>query len=720
MTFIESKKKFDDTYKNTLLLKKSLVPINGKYIENISLKNKQGKPSEEFYKWQFVYSIIDSNLYSKDFIGTEIHFPKGNKNSSPIKIDACIFDNKDWIDHYEKWIKEKNDDSIEWLRNHLIAIIEFKKSDGKDVKKVFVSQIKAELKESELPYCLGFYYDTERLYVFQKENGKILRYDESKNEKGEESSVNQLSLELTDAYNYIPSFTELLNRINKPFDIDRSKRTVDDLDLITDVHSSQINTAISNILKKMDKVGLVDQRGYEILIQMLALKIFDEKRSDKYKKYLEFYETQKEQKNLNLLFFITQEEKEYLTLNDESIQNFIKRIRKLYNDASIEYKIILSSIDTETINWKNENHIKAISSIVENLQDYSFIKSSETDLYQLVFHRFANTFTKIEKGQFVTPLKLIDFLVKIVKPKSEETIIDPAVGIADFLSLSYVNSKGTIDDKNIYGVDIDKQMIMLAKLNMLLNGDGNAVLKCCPDYGSLVYKFNTDKELVCLDTKQHKNGKWDEWLNQTKLIKFNVVLTNPPFGDNRKFEPKTNREKEVAELYELWNIARYANSIDLGLLFLENAYRILEENGRLGIVLSNSIASIDRWEDARKWLMSNMRIVALFDLPANTFADTGVNTTLIVAYKPSKKELERLKKDNYEIFTRDIKNIGYEIRTIKRVKNYFPVYKIDEEKLEIMMDENGKPVLNEDFTTIIKEFREWAKNQEKTLKELFL
>ena len=55
-------------------------------------------------------------------------------------------------------------------------------------------------------------------------------------------------------------------------------------------------------------------------------------------------------------------------------------------------------------------------------------------------------------------------------------------------------------------------------------------------------------------------------------------------------------------MYELWNIARSGNWIDLGLVFLENAYRILKENGRMGIILSNSIASVDRWNTAREWL----------------------------------------------------------------------------------------------------------------------
>jgi type I restriction enzyme M protein len=713
------KEKFDETLGKNRTLKESLVTVNGEIKKDIPIKNEKGDKIEEYYKWQFVYSIINSGLYSKDYLGCEVHFPKGSKGSIPIKIDCCIFDNKSWIDYYIKWKTEKDNDAIEWLRNHLIGIVEFKKPDQKDVKDVFIKQIKPYLKESEKEYCLGFYYDSGRLYIFEKNNGRFLRYDQSKNQKEDKSTTNDLSLELPDGYYFIPSHEELVSRINKSTEIDRSKRTVDDLDIITGVYGAQINNAISNILRTLDKVGL-SQRGYEILIQMLALKIFDEKRSERYKKYLKFYATHPELEKLHLLFYITESEKSYVKLSDENIQSFIKRIRKLYNEASEEYKVILPAVDTETIVWENESHISAICSIVENLQDYSFIRSYKTDLYQLVFYRFANAFTKAEKAQFVTPLQLIDFLVQIVNPRGGETVIDPTVGIADFLSMSYVNSKRMLDDKHIYGVDNDEQMIRLAQLNMLLNGDGNAILKYKPDKGSIRFKFNTKDELIKLDVNIHKNGNWDEWLDGNRLKKFDVVLTNPPFGEDRKFEPKTDSDKKLAECYELWNIARVGNWIDPGLLFLENAYRILNTNGRLGIVLSNSIASIDRWKKAREWLLDKMRVVATFDLPENVFADTGVNTTLVVAYKPTDEELQRLKKENYEIFSRDIKNVGYEIRTSKRVKFYNPVYKIDEESFEVMIDENGRPLLDEDFTQIVKDFREWVMSQEETLKKLFM
>lgn len=114
----------------------------------------------------------------------------------------------------------------------------------------------------------------------------------------------------------------------------------------------------------------------------------------------------------------------------------------------------------------------------------------------------------------------------------------------------------------------------------------------------------------------------------------------------------------------MWNLYG-GKKIDLGVIFLENAYRILRENGRIGIVLSNSIASIDTHKQARKWLIEKMRIVAIFDLPANVFGETGVNTSVIVAYKPIEKELKKLKEQNYQVFTKDIQNVGYEVKTKK-------------------------------------------------------
>jgi len=717
MSFTKFKNEFDKNFGQQIDFD-CFLSVHLELNKKTSIKNSKLLPNEEYYKWQFLSAIVNSGLYVKDFIGTEIYFPKGNKNSAPIRFDAAIFDSKDWFEYYKNYHLKKEQEALDWLRKHLICVIEFKKENSKDVETVWNQQLKPALKESENEFCLGILYDTERLFLFKKQGNYFLRYDDSFNQKKEQSSTKDLTLHLTDAYYKIPNYDQLIQKIYNP-KIDRSKRTIDDLEVVTGVYSVQLTDGISNILRTLDKVSLKNQRGYEILIQILALKIFDEKRSAKIHAFLDWYKKDNEKEHLDLLFYVTEKEKNYINLADDNVQSFINRMRELYNEASQEYQFILKREDTETINWKKEEHIRVMSEVVEQFQDYSFVKSHKTDLYQIVFYKFASEFSKTDKGQFITPIPLIDFLVQIVNPRNNERIIDPTAGIADFLSISYVNSNSKLADKNIYGLDNDEQMIMLAQLNMLLNGDGNAILRFKPDKGSILWKFDDRDNLVELDAKQHKSGNWDEWKTETKLKKFDVVLTNPPFGEGRDFKPKDTKDRELIECYELWNIIN-SNSIDLGLVFLENAYRILKENGRMGIVLSNSICSIERHKKAREWLLEKMRIVAILDMPASVFAETGVNTTLIVCYKPSQKELTKLKQENYEVFIRNIENVGYEVKTIQRVPIFNPLYKIDNQTFDIMINEEGNPIIDEDFTQTIKDFRQWCVSQEKTLQNLFI
>lgn len=702
MDFSTAKEIFNKTYGNEAIFN-SFLSTHLTQNKVVSIRKKDGSFNEQYYKWQFLYSIINSGLFIKDYIGTEIHFPKGNKNSASLIIDAAIFDDILWFDKYEDYHKNNNLESLEWLREHLIVVMEFKKEGNKNITEVWEKQLKAYLNESQRDFCLGILYDTERLYLFRKDQKFLLRFSDEFNSKGEDSKTKDMSLHLTDPYIYIPSFDSISEWTTSKW-IDRSKRSVGDLGIISGVHSTQINDAMSSILRTMDKVGMVNHRGYEILIQILSLKIYDEKRNEKTpSRYLDFY--------------LTEDERNYKTLADESLQVMLRRISLLREEASGAYYRILRE---SPLNTKNENHIKVLFEVIYQFQDYSFVRSYKTDLYQLVFYQFASKFAQEQNAQFITPLPIIDFLVNIVNPRNGETVIDPTVGIADFLSVSYVNSKSQLDDNNIFGLDIDEQMVMLATLNMLLNGDGNAKIKAKSGYGSLLTKFDKKGDLVDLVPSMNENGNWDNRPDDNELKKFDVVLTNPPFGEDRAFQPKDSKDLEMIKCYELWHLYEQ-NKIDLGIVFLENAYRILNENGRLGIVLSNSIASIDSHKIARQWLIRKMRIVAIFDLPPNVFAETGVNTSIIVAYKPSPKELAKLQKQNYEVFFRAIEKVGYEVKTKKKNKYFEKKYKINYETFEIEIDKlEGSSLIDEEFTSTTQDFRQWCLTQEKLLQDIFI
>ena len=98
-TFLEVKEEYDKIYKNGESFV-SFLPVHLTLGEVYKIKGKFGENNEEYYKWQFLYSLIYSGMYPRENIGVEVHFPKGNANSNPIKFDAAIFDSADWFEKY--------------------------------------------------------------------------------------------------------------------------------------------------------------------------------------------------------------------------------------------------------------------------------------------------------------------------------------------------------------------------------------------------------------------------------------------------------------------------------------------------------------------------------------------------------------------------------------------------------------------------------------------
>jgi hypothetical protein len=237
------------------------------------------------------------------FAGVEIQFPKGN--SAVIKLDGAILDSGDWLDHYNAYWKDRHSTDLEWLNDHLLAVIEFKKND-KEIEKVFTSQVKPAMREREPAdaYVLGVYHGADRLYLFQRRGGKYLRYEEGKNQKNDDSKVGDLSLHRPDPYGYLPDFDELQKRVN---------------------HAP--------------------------------------------------------------------------------IKGFIKRIHGLRDEAAGEYQKIFA---TNLIDWRDPNDVRAVVAIAQAFEDYSFVLSSKSDLYQLVFYNFANSFTDaLDRSGSILPLGCI-------------------------------------------------------------------------------------------------------------------------------------------------------------------------------------------------------------------------------------------------------------------------------------------------------------------------
>ena len=127
-SFSQVKLEFDKKYSSALefnnFLSEHLI-LNKK----TALKKKNGSKNEQYYKWQLLYALVNSGMYAKDYIGTEVFFPKGNKNSAPIKFDCAIFDDVNWFEYYKSYHADKSQESLDWLRKHIIAVVEIKKED---------------------------------------------------------------------------------------------------------------------------------------------------------------------------------------------------------------------------------------------------------------------------------------------------------------------------------------------------------------------------------------------------------------------------------------------------------------------------------------------------------------------------------------------------------------------------------------------------------------
>jgi len=670
------------------------------FCSMVKTKDAQGNLSEEYIRARFVFAMIQSGDYQKEYICVEFGFPKGNGGKS-LNPDIAVFKIKNWVSLWDDAKKTKNFSKI---RQNVLAFFETKKNN-KTVDDAIENQLRPAMNENESPERIfGVYFDNEDGILILKKlgNSPIKRFDETK-----EGDFGDLNIGQRDLLANLPAqkdFIENNESISRP-----DKLTLDSLDSIDESNF----TEVLNSLKRANDRIHPKTDVHTLVVEFLTLKIFDEKRSQKDGSYAKFYYDIREDK-----------------------QKFRERIQQLYKDAKDSYAKVLSkpffSYDS-MVRPSDAGDEAFLIELVKEFQQRSILKTKNESFNQIIFNNFAEGKQKADKGQFFTPIPIVNAIVKMLNPQKNETFCDPACGIADFLAMSFrhmhreeIQSKAFYENaENFSGFDLEASNLKLAELNLVLNGDGGAVLQ---QMDSLAQKY-LDNGNVLEEGKFITQNFTSDWENRNDVTKnpkkYKIIATNPPFGKGRDLKTgksgKWDLPKDTIHLYETWEAKstqdkkgkiKLPGSMDMGVLFLENAYKILEDGGRMGIVLSNSIASIKEWENIRKWLIERMRIVALFDLPANTFGESGVSTTIIIAYKPKQNEKHLLGQD-YEVFIREIENLGYEVKTKKKVVHFQPQFVIDEETFE----KTSKKL--EDFSQMQKDFSEFIKRQEEEIKKAF-
>ncbi len=677
------------------------------FCSKASTKDKSGKHSEEYIRARLVWSLINSGMFQKEYMCVEFPIPKGNGGKS-INPDVVIFKNKDWHKDFEYASKNKDFKSI---RQNMLVVFEAKKN-AKSVQSAIENQLRPAMAENESKdRIFGIYFDNKNdVLIFKKTgNSELVRFYENK--QLENGVFVGWNLENRDSLIDLPSQQDFLE--NNQSSSDLTKLTFDALDAIDEASfTEQINT-----LKRAKDRIRPESDIHQLIVEFLTLKVFDEKRSKREK--------------MNCSFFILPEEKD-----GTKIKDFRVRVSDLYKFAQKEYSKILSQ--TKRV-FQYDSNLRPLTpkdeiflmEVVECFQKKAILKATNESFNQIIFNNFGNDRQKADKDQFFTPIPVIKAIIKLLNPQKGEELCDPCCGIADFPAMAYKHTHRNEADfplnaDNLYGFDLESSNLKLAELNLVLNGDGGANLE---HMNSLSQKLLIDGTVMkegCFTTKNYDPTTWNHLTDSSQDIKkFKIVATNPPFGKGRDLktghEGKWDLPRETVELYDTYKIKSspnkegnivYPNSMDMGALFLENAYKILEEGGRMAIVLSNSIASIKEWENVREWFMERMRIVALFDLPSNTFGETGVATTVIIAYKPKSNEQYLLTND-YEVYIKEIENLGYEVKTKNRTVHFEPVFKIDENTFELSQK------LEEDFSHMTTEFKEYLNSQEEEVKKSF-
>ena len=278
-----------------------------------------------------------------------------------------------------------------------------------------------------------------------------------------------------------------------------------------------IDAALAGITRVLDSTGMRDEIGYHAVVESIAAKVWDETRSELEGTTLEFYVDANEVPEVDGRI-------------QGDVAKFRDRIRALHDSARPHHPSILHH---SAIQWNTPAHLKVIAEVVRGFQDISLRNSQQSDLYQLVFYNFAGELSKVQQAQFTTPLPVIEFMTEMVNPKPGERILDPTSGIADFLAVPFNHGRldgRPLDAKDLYGVDNDPNMMMLAALNMLLNGgDGTANLLTIPDTGSLDHKLVKDVASGNVTyerlSAENAGGNWDPPEGSGfEPMKFDVVL----------------------------------------------------------------------------------------------------------------------------------------------------------------------------------------------------
>src|SRR6266568_6522308 len=296
--------------------------------------------------------------------------------------------------------------------------------------------------------------------------------------------------------------------------------------------------------------------------------------------------------------------------------NLPQLFRNILKDAFLPYR------DPETLNL----FLKEIN---------SFIYDHSEKLGDAFEYLLSILGSQGDAGQFRTPRHIIDFIVEVVDPKKDETILDPACGTAGFLISAYkhilrqnmttqAGDQLTPEERaklmrHFTGYDISPDMVRLSLVNLYLHGFPNPHIH---EYDTL-----TSEE------------RWDET--------HDVIIANPPFMSpkggirpHKRFSTQANRSE---------------------VLFVDYIAEHLTTHGRAGVIVPEGIIfqSQNAYKALRKMLVEKY-LFAVVSLPGGVFQPySGVKTSILLMDKQLAKKAESI------LFVK-VENDGFDLGAQRR------------------------------------------------------
>lgn len=217
-------------------------------------------------------------------------------------------------------------------------------------------------------------------------------------------------------------------------------------------------------------------------------------------------------------------------------------------------------------------------------------------------------------GQYFTPRPLINAMVEVVNPRLGETVHDPACGTGGFLLSAYDHlrtqpgaqdrrAQRELRENALSGTDIVDEVVRLCAMNMYLHGIGNG-----------------ESPIKNADALVSDPGD-----------RYNVILTNPPFGKKSSYtvigdDGKVSTEREN---YERQDFKFTTGNKQLN--FMQHIMTIMHTDGRAGVVLPDNVLfeAGSAGEGIRRRLLEQFDFHTLLRLPTGIFYKPGVKANVL-------------------------------------------------------------------------------------------